>query len=141
MVLVGGAQIGVNRQAEDIPRQRLGYCQAGRSAGQVAVRRLLVERGGVVDGRRYPGRLEGTRRAVPIGDPHRVLRPGAHGTRVDDGTDDTAGQPLVVAPGDRIPGLELLREGIELHEEDGGLDRVQTGVETDVDVLVLVASL
>ena len=118
-----GVQIGVHRQADHLLGQTLGDRQATVGDREMTVRRLPVQRFGIVDRRRDTIALELGSKGVapPVLDHDGVLsldraRPLDHARHAHDVL-----QSLFVAPGDLLPSGDLVRENRELLEQNGRL--------------------
>src|ERR1700720_3602776 len=135
--------IGMHRQADHFPRKSLADRHAALDDGKMPVGFLAIERDRIIDRGRDALRLEGRRKTVaPAGrQADRVLRPDrgrAFGQLRDL---RHVGQMLAIAPRDPIAGRDLIGENLELLDQHGRLDRVETAVGADAHALVPTRSL
>ncbi|MNQ89317.1 hypothetical protein D3C85_1046230 [compost metagenome] len=128
----------MHRQADDALHQALGHRQALRPARIHLIGRLQVQRDRVVDRRGDALGLQVRGQAVAVLVLDGVLRPVRDIARrhVRHGGDMGA-QALVVAGGDAVAPFDLLTEDLQLLDQDGGLDGVQTAVQADAHVQIL----
>ena len=127
----------MHRQADDAVLQTLGDRQTLRAARVHVVGGLEVQGDRIIDRRRHALFLQMGRQGVPVVMLDRVLGPVGDVARghVRHGG-DVGAQAVVVAGGDAVTPFDLLTEDLQLFDQDGGLDGVQTAVQADAHVQI-----
>lgn len=130
-ILVGVAQIRVQRKTEDFTRGRLSLGKITVGIAKRGKDRLLVEALGIVNRRGYSFLFELICQSIAIWDSDCVLRVDV-GVPITDGRSfANVTQCIGIAGSDAVAGLDLLGEARPFCEHDGGLERVEAAVHSD----------
>src|SRR6185312_2353715 len=136
-------EIRVHRQTDDLAGELVADRQPAAAERILPVGDLPVQRDRVIDRGRDAVGLErgGERVAAATGDADGVLRPDRGQARRNRRHGRDVAQALGVAPGDHLPGLDLLGEYLELLAQHRGLDGIEPRGQPDADIVVFVAAL